>query len=397
MDKTYRIVAINPGSTSTKISYHENEKMLFETDVFHDSSVLLKFPTINDQLDYRLAVIDKFLKEKNIDMKGIDAIVGRGGGCVSVESGIYEINDKLIEDTREAKGGLYHSSMLGVQLANEFHKRYGGKMFMMDPPVVDELCDLARITGVKGVYRRAVSHALNLKATAKHHAKVMGKKYEDCRFIACHIDGGISITAHVNGRMIDGNDAGGGEGPFTPTRMGSMAVTDMNNRLNDLSHDEIRSLCSQAGGLSSHFGTSNSNKIHARVESGDPEATRVWNAMIYNVCKWIGAMAAAMEGKVDAIVLTGGLMRFQDVVDAIQKRCGWIAPLAVYVGEMEQTAMADGALEVLRGEVEPKQYTGIPVWTGFDDERQKVNTSVRGKKLKDEEEEPSTAGANRIR
>lgn len=395
--QTYKILAINPGSTSTKVSYHENEKMIFQTDVFHDSSVLLKFPTINDQLDYRLAVIEKFLKSKDIDLNSIDAIVGRGGGCCSVKSGIYEINDKLIEDTREAKGGLYHSSMLGVQLADELHKRYGGRMFMMDPPVVDELCDYARITGVKGIYRRAVSHALNLKATAKHHAKIIGKKYEDCRFIACHIDGGISITAHLDGRMIDGNDAGGGEGPFTPTRMGSMAVTDMNNRMKGFSHDEIRSLCSQAGGLSSHFGTSNSNKIHAAAEAGDPEASRVWNAMIYQICKWIGAMAAVLEGKVDAIILTGGLMRFDDVEQEIQKRCGWIAPIAVYVGEMEQTAMADGALQVLRGEIQPEEYTGVPVWTGFDDEHQKFDTPLNIRKSSAEADSTPKLGSNDIR
>lgn len=197
--------------------------------------------------------------------------------------------------------------------------------------------------------------------------------------------------------MIDGNDAGGGEGPFTPTRMGSMAVTDMNNRMKGFSHDEIRSLCSQAGGLSSHFGTSNSNKIHAAAEAGDPEASRVWNAMIYQICKWIGAMAAVLEGKVDAIILTGGLMRFDDVEQEIQKRCGWIAPIAVYVGEMEQTAMADGALQVLRGEIQPEEYTGVPVWTGFDDEHQKFDTPLNIRKSSAEADSTPKLGSNDIR
>ena len=283
MTRTYRIFIINPGSTSTKLSLFENDKNIYTTDVFHDSKILLSFPTINDQLDYRMKVIYDFLKEDHIDLTGIDAVVGRGGGCYAVPGGIYQIDERLIADTRAAKGGLYHASMLGVQMANEVHQKYGGIMIMMDPPVVDELCDDARITGLKGVYRRAVSHALNLKATARTHAKRMGKRYEDCNFIVCHIDGGISVTAHEHGRMIDGNDAGGGEGPFTPTRMGSLAVTDGRRVLLGRSDREIRDLCSQAGGLSSWFGTSNSDKVHRMVEDGNETAVRVWNAMIYQI------------------------------------------------------------------------------------------------------------------
>lgn len=365
--KKYRIFVINPGSTSTKLSLHENDECLFSTDVFHDSSILKTFPTINDQLDYRMQVVTDFLKENNIDLNGIDAIVGRGGGCYPIVSGIYEVTDKLVEDTKLAKGGLYHSSMLGVQMAQLLQKKYGGLCLMMDPPIVDELQDLARITGVKGIYRKAICHALNLKAAARKHARKLGKKYEECNLIVCHIDGGISITAHKNGRMIDGNDAGGGEGPFTPTRMGTMAVTDVNNYLRDKSYEEIRSLCSQTGGLSSHFGTSNSDTIHEMVEKGDSEATRVWNAMIYQTAKYIGNMAVVLEGKVDSIVLTGGLCRFADVVNTIEKMCGWIAPIAVYPGEFEHEAMADGALRVLTGETEVLQYPGRPVWDGFDD------------------------------
>ena len=355
--KKYRIFVINPGSTSTKLSMHENEQMIFSTDVFHDSSFLKTFDTINDQLDYRMEVVEQFLAENNIDLTGIDAIVGRGGGCYPVPSGIYEVDEKLIRDTREARGGLYHSSMLGVQMADRLHQKYGGLCLMIDPPVVDELDDVARITGVKGIYRKAISHALNLKATAKKHAGITGKKYEDCRFIVCHIDGGISITAHKDGRMIDGNDAGGGEGPFTPTRMGTMAVTDFNNKMRDLSYEEVRSLCSQTGGLSSHFSTSNSDEIHKRIENGDKEAEMVWQAMIYQICKYIGSMAVVLEGKVDAIVLTGGLCRFDDIINGIQEKCGWIAPIAVYPGEIEHVSMALGALKVLTGEETVRQYS----------------------------------------
>ena len=366
MTRTYRIFIINPGSTSTKLSLFENDKNIYTTDVFHDSKILLSFPTINDQLDYRMKVIYDFLKEDHIDLTGIDAVVGRGGGCYAVPGGIYQIDERLIADTRAAKGGLYHASMLGVQMANEVHQKYGGIMIMMDPPVVDELCDDARITGLKGVYRRAVSHALNLKATARTHAKRMGKRYEDCNFIVCHIDGGISVTAQEHGRMIDGNDAGGGEGPFTPTRMGSLAVTDGRRVLLGRSDREIRDLCSQAGGLSSWFGTSNSDKVHRMVEDGNETAVRVWNAMIYQIIKWIGMMSTPLKGQVDAILLTGGLLRFPEIGKRIEESCSFIAPVYQYPGEFEQEAMAAGAMRILTGEEQVKTYPGKPVWSGFD-------------------------------
>ena len=368
--KTYRIFVINPGSTSTKLSMFENDVCLFTEDTFHDSSVLLTFPTINDQLGYRMEVMHRFIAEHGIDLHGVDAIVGRGGGCCAIPGGVYAIDDALIRDTREARGGLYHASMLGVQMARALHDEYGGLMLMMDPPVVDELCDLARMTGVRGVYRTAISHALNLKETARRHARSIGKRYEDCNFIVSHIDGGISVTAHAHGRMIDGNNAGGGEGPFTPTRMGSMAVTDVIGALGGCPHAQLKALCSQAGGLTSHFGTSNSDVIHAMVERGEPRAVRVWQAMIYQVCKEIGSMAAVLEGNVDGILLTGGLLRFDDVLEGIRRRCGFIAPVTAYPGEFEQEAMAAGAMRVLTGEEEALVYPGRPVWSGFADDNQ---------------------------
>ena len=363
--KHFRILVINPGSTSTKVSLHEDETCLFTKDVFHDSTVLVKFPTINDQLDYRMEVIYRFLEEDNIDMTQIDAIAGRGGACYSVESGIYEVNEQMVKDTHDLKGGLYHSSMLGVQMAWELQKKYGCRVFMMDPTVMDELQDVARITGIRGIYRKAYTHALNLKAAAKKYAKDCGRDYKDLRLVVAHIDGGISIAAHRDGRQIDANDAGGGEGPFSPTRMGSMSVTDVLHNLFDKKPEEIRNLCSVSGGLSSHFGTSNSDVIHKMVEEGDVRANRVWDAMIYQTNKYIGAMATVLDGKVDAIVLTGGLLRFDDVVEKVKASCSWIAPIAVYPGEFEHEAMSSGALSVLRGETEPKQYTGKPVFVKF--------------------------------
>lgn len=367
-EKKYRIFVLNPGSTSTKVSLFENLECLFTTSIFHDSSVLRTFPSINDQLEYRMGFIWKLLEDEGIDLAGLDAVVGRGGGAYSVVSGTYRVNDLLLADNKAIKSGIYHASVLGVQMAYEVHKRYGGEMFMVDPPMVDEFCDLARMTGVDGVYRKARNHVLNLKAAARIHAALMGRRYEDCNFIVCHIDGGISITAHERGRMIDGNDASGGEGPFTPTRMGSMSVVDILEFLKKRTEEELRGLCGQTGGLSSYFGTSNSDVVHSMVEAGDPKAVRVWNAMIYQIVKYIGSMSTVLKGEVDGIILTGGLVRFDDVVEGIRESCQWIAPVSAYPGEFEQERMAEGALLVLRGEEEAKTYTGKPVWSGFQEE-----------------------------
>ncbi len=365
--KQYKILVINPGSTSTKLSLFINEQNIFTTDVFHDSTILKQFPTINDQLDYRMEVVKKFIEDSQLDLKDLDAIAPRGGPSYSVPSGTYEVSDLLIEDTKNSKGGLYHSSMLGVQMAKRVQEEFGGEIYMSDPTVVDEYCDLARVTGIDGIYRKAICHALNLKVVAKKYAKQINRNYEDLNLIVCHIDGGITITAHSKGQMIDGNDGGGGDGPFTPTRMGSMAISDVINYLWDLPKEEMKRLISVTGGLSNYFGTSNSDEIHKMIENNDPKATRIWQAMIYQVCKQIGAMATVLKGNVDGIVLTGGLMRFDDVLTQIQDQCGWIAPIQVYKGEYEQEALALGALKVLRKEEKAKIYTGKPVWDGFKD------------------------------
>ena len=366
--KEYKILVLNPGSTSTKLSLFHNEVNVKTVDVFHDSSVLKEFETINDQLDFRMEVVYQFARDNQFELKELDAVAARGGSSYSVVSGTYEISKLLIEDTKSAKGGLYHASMLGVQMAQRIHEQTGCKMYMSDPTVVDEYCDLARVTGVDGITRRAISHALNLKVVARKQAEKLNRSYEECNLIVCHIDGGITVTAHQKGRMIDGNDGGGGDGPFTPTRMGSMAITDVVRLLWDKPKEEMMKLCSVTGGLSSYFGTSNSDVIHKLVEQEDPKAVRVWNAMIYQVCKQIGAMSTVLEGQVDGIVLTGGLLRFDDVKNQIEKRCGWIAPISVYAGEYEQEALASGALHVLTGKKEALQYSGKPVWDSFTDE-----------------------------
>lgn len=366
--KNYKIFVINPGSTSTKLSLFENETKLLETSVFHDASVLLRFPTVNDQLPYRKQVILDFLRENNVDLIGVDAIVGRGGSCLPVAGGVYAVDDLLIADTAAGKGGTEHPSNLGVQLARELQKEYGGEIFMVDPPCVDELCDMARMTGISAITRRVNMHTLNMRGVAMHHAKQLGRAYEDCNFVVCHIDGGISVSAHRHGRIIDCNDAGGGDGPYTPTRTGSVSVADVLEYARGRDIDELKKLCTRSGGFVSYFGTANADTVHKMAEDGDKKARRVWDGMKYQIVKYIGAMAAVLGGKVDGILLTGGLVRFADVAETIREQCGWIAPVSTYPGEVEQEALAAGALRVLRGEEEPRHYTGRPVWDGWHDE-----------------------------
>lgn len=365
----FRIFVINPGSTSTKLSLFEDDKSIWEKKVFHDSSQLSKFSCINDQLDYRFEMIMDFLKEEKISLEGIDAIVARGGASATVESGVYEINDLLVKDTRELKGGIEHASMLGVQLADKFNKIFGGKMFMVDPIVVDEYCDLARLTGIKGVYRKPSTHALNQKGVAMKFSKEQGKNYKDLNLIVAHIDGGITIGAHNHGRMIDCNSGAGGDGPFTPSRIGSVGIVDFIDFANGKNLDQLKHLCNVGGGFSSLLDTNDADEVMRRIQNGDTAAKRAWDTMVYQICKYIGSMATVLCGKVDAILLTGGLMRFDCIIEEIKNRCGFIAPVYVYPGEVEQEAMASGAMRVLTGKEAPKTYTGIPVFNGFDDEK----------------------------
>ncbi|MBO4393211.1 MAG: butyrate kinase [Spirochaetales bacterium] len=360
-----RLLIINPGSTSTKISVFDDANCLFTESVFHDAPVLLQYPTTNAQMPFRAQVIRDILKKHGIDIRSINVWVGRGGCAYSQRSGVMEIDENLVRDTADDKGGSDHPAKLGVMLAYEFCRQYGGLMYTLNPTNVDELCDYARITGIAGLYRRAQTHVLNQKAVAKIHAKSLGRSYEDCSFIVCHIDGGITITAHKNGKMIDSTEGAGGDGPFTPTRLGSIPVMELANYVDGHSTDELRAMCSRSGGFVSHFGTSNADTIHTLMENGDPKATTIWNAMVYQICKSIGAMATVLEGKVDAIILTGGLVRFQDIIDKITDRCAWIAPVASYPGEVEQEELASAVLDVLSGKEKAFKYTGRPVFTGF--------------------------------
>ena len=364
-DKTIKILVINPGSTSTKITVFEDEKQLFEENIFHDAPQLLKFSHVNEQIPFRYQLILDILKNHGMDASEIDVFVGRGGSAYTQPGGVTRIDQRLYEDTVAAVGGSEHPAKLGVMLAWEFSKEYGREAFTLNPTNADEYSDYARLTGIKGVYRFSHSHVLNQKAVASVHARSIGKRYEECNFIVAHIDGGITVSAHDHGRMVDGNMGADGEGPFTPTRIGYVPVPELLDYIEAHSIEEARLLCTRSGGFYSLFGTVNSDTIHHLVDIGDPKAVMVWNTMIYQICKSIGEMSTVLCGQVEAILLTGGLMRFPDVTEGIRKRCEWIAPVSVYPGEMEQEALAMPVLRALRGEEPILTYAGRPVWTGF--------------------------------
>lgn len=361
-----KILVINPGSTSTKLSLFEDDALLFEESEFHDAPVLLQYPSVNDQVPFRKKVILDIMQKNGYAPEDVDVFVGRGGSAYPQRAGVMPIDEWLYRDTWDAVGGSEHAAKLGVLLAYELSREYGGQMFTLNPTNIDELCDYARVTGISGVYRNAQTHALNQKSVARYHAESTGRRYEDCRFVVAHIDGGVTINAHDCGKMVDGNVGSGGDGAFAPTRIGSVPVLCLMDYMEHHSIEEVRLLCSRAGGFVSHFGTSDAKKVHRMVEAGDKKAVLVWNAMIYQIAKEIGAMSAVLCGKVDGILLTGGLVRYDDIVEGIRSRCGWIAPITVYPGEMEQEEMAGAVLRVLRGEEEAHTYTKEPVWKGFE-------------------------------
>ena len=361
-----KILTVNPGSTSTKIALFEGEEKLFSINVSHDAAMLSQFSDQESQFPYRMETIHKALSENHVDLSGLSACVGRGGGLLAMEGGVYEVTDLVLEHSLHSANGVIHPAGLGPSIANAFAKEYGVPAFAVNPPDVDELQDVARITGIKGVYRNVHLHALNLKETAIRHAASMGKRYEDCNFVVCHIGGGVSVSAHKNGRMIDGYDIVGGEGPMAPTRCGAVPVAEFIEYMEGKSAKELRALTTRSGGFVSHLGTSDALEVQDMIAAGNEYAKLVWEAFIYQIEKGIGAMAVVLKGKVDGILLGGGIVHNKELVAKITEDCGFIAPVSAYPGEFEMEAMAAGAIRVLKGEEIPKVYTGVKVFQGFE-------------------------------
>lgn len=365
-DKNWRVLVINPGSTSTKVGVFEGEEAVFSVNVAHEASDLAKFEGVSDQLPYRVGLIVAALADNGVELGSIDAFVGRGGGLLPMPGGTYAVNDVMLDHATRGANGVQHPAQLGPQIAHAFAAQTGKPAFVVNPPDTDELCDDARMTGIRGVYRHVHLHALNLKETAIRHAASMGRAYEDCRFVVCHIGGGISISAHDHGKMIDGYDIVGGEGMMAPTRCGGVPVAEVLDYL-ESGHttSEVRKMCMKTGGFVDLLGTSDALEVSNRAAAGDEAASRAWGAMQYQICKCIGGMAAALGGHVDGILLGGGMVHNKGLVAAIEGRCGWIAPVSAYPGEFELEAMAAGARRVLDGAEQPLTYTGVPVFQGF--------------------------------
>ncbi|MEI3183379.1 MAG: butyrate kinase [Lachnospiraceae bacterium] len=364
--KSYKVFAINPGSTSTKIAMFEGDKEVFSKNVSHDAEKLKEFKEISNQFDYRKETILKELAEAGQTLEGVDAFSARGGGLVNIEGGVYQVGEKLLEHARVGYT-VKHPASLGAQLADAFAKEYGGVAFVVNPPDVDEFTDVARVTGLKGIYRESRIHALNQKEIGIRYAAKLGKKYEDLNLIICHIGGGISVTAHNHGKMVDSNDIANGDGPMAPTRCGQLPVKDVVTMCfsGKYTEKEMREKITKTGGLVDHLGTSDAREVTEMIKNGNQYAKLIYDAMIYEIGKTAGSMAAVLCGKVDGIIFTGGISHDKYVVEKLTEMLGFIAPITVMAGEFEMEALAAGAIRVLSGKEEAKIYTGIPVWNGF--------------------------------
>jgi len=354
----HRVLAINPGSTSTKFAvYFENECVLRKT-IRHPLDQLLRYISVVDQFDLRKGVIIETLVEEGIDVDSIKYIIGRGGLTYPLESGVYRVNNRMIEHLYEGVLG-HHASNLGPILADYIALQIpGAHAFMADPVVTDELEDVARYSGHPKFQRRSIFHALNQKATARLHAQNVGKSYEDLRLIIAHLGGGISVGAHKNGRVIDVNNALDGEGSFSPERSGTLPVGQLIEVCFEgrYSKEQIRRMVVGEGGFVAYLGTNNAQEVEKLANAGEEKAANVQEALFYQVAKMIGEMAVVLEGKVDGILLTGGLAFNKDLEKYIRKKTGFIAEIFAYPGEDELEALAMNALRVARGEIEPKEY-----------------------------------------
>lgn len=366
MDKAFRILAVNPGSTSTKIALYENDNEIFNETIRHAAETLRTFGEVQDQLVYRRDMVEKTMEAKGYDLSRVDVFVGRGGGLMSVTAGVYEVTPLLVEHAAKGIPGQ-HPAQLASQICKQFADKYGKRALIYNPPDVDEFIDIARITGIKGVYRESHLHALNQKEIARRFCLERDIQYEQVNLIICHLGGGISITAHEKGRMIDSNDVIKGSGPMSPTRAGDlpyMKVLDMAYS-GDYTKKQLTEKLNQQGGLTDHFGSSDMRDIIKLAQSGDKNPDMVFRAMAYQNAKYIGSMAVALRGRVDAIILTGGIANNKPFTDLIAHYADWIAEVVVMPNEYELEAMSAAALRVLRGEETPKTYTGDPVWNGI--------------------------------
>ncbi len=351
----YRMLLINPGSTSTKIAVFEDENNVYEQTLRHTVEELAPYPSVAEQGGFRKDVILKFIEEQKIPTN-FDIIVGRGGMLKPIEAGAYEVNDEMVKDLISAQYGE-HACSLGALVGLELAKQFNTRVIIADPVVTDEMHDLARVSGHPMFPRISTFHCLNQKAVARRFAKENGKRYEDLNLVIAHIGGGVSCAAHSKGKAIDVNNALG-FGPFSPERSGTLpsAILAKLCFSGKYTEDEILKMCNGKGGVVAHLGTNSGIEVEKMIDNGDKHAELVWNAMGYNIAKEIGALATVMHGKVDGIILTGGITYSKSFAKYIADMVEYIAPVTIYPGEDELPALAQHGIMVLNGEEEVKVY-----------------------------------------
>ncbi len=357
----FRILVINPGSTSTKLAIYEDEREVMKKTLRHSVDELKPYKRIVDQYEFRKGVILDFVRSAGYDLRSFSAVVGRGGLVRPIPSGTYEVDEMMLEDLRSGRFGE-HASNLGAILANEIAEEIGVKAYIVDPVVVDEMMEIAKISGHPDFVRKSIFHALNQKAVARRVAQELGKRYEEINVVVAHMGGGISIGAHRRGRVVDVNNALDGDGPFTPERSGTLPMTQLIDLCysGEYSQDWVKRRIKGEGGLVAYLGTNDAQEVQERIRKGDEEAELVYRAMAYQIAKWIGKMSVALVEGVDAVVLTGGLAYDEEfLVKWIKEMVSFIAPVYVYPGGDEERALAMGVLRVLRGEEKAKRYSEV--------------------------------------
>mgnify|MGYP005840835983 CR=1 FL=1 len=356
--ESWRILVINPGSTSTKLAVFEDEKPICSETMAHSHQELAAFPRIPDQYAFRRDAVLSFLRKQDIPLHSLDAVVGRGGILRPLTSGTYRVNERMLQELRNPNKERDHPSNLGALIAHEIAQQADIPAFIVDPVCVDEFEPLARISGLPEIERRSLSHALSLKSAARRAARELICRYEDVNLIVVHMGGGISVSAHRCGKMIDVNQALDGTGPFSPERVGGLPVGDVLRLAfsGKYTYEELFRRFTRQGGLVAHLGTNDAIEVEKRITQGDEHARLIYEAMAYQIAKEIGLMATVLKGRVDAIVLTGGLAHSSMLVGWIRERVEWIAPVLVYPGQDEMLAMVQGVLRVLRREEEAREY-----------------------------------------
>jgi len=351
----YRILVINPGSTSTKVAIFEDEKSICEEKLSHSVEELDRFERIMDQEPMRRAAVEKFLRSHGYSVRDFNAIGARGGVLKPIPSGTYKVDEYMVEYLLH-QAPVEHASKLAAVIGYQLGQPYGVPCFVTDPVSVDEMWDEARFSGIPDIERKSYSHALNTKAVARKVATELGKPYEGSKMVIVHLGGGISVSAHLNGRMVDVNNAND-EGPFSPERTGELPVGDVVKIAYSRKYSarELKKRFVGKGGLVAYLGTNDLREAFGMAERSE-KARLILEAMAYQIAKEIGAMATVLEGGVDAIVLTGGVAHWRELVEWICEKVGFIATVWTYPGEDEMLALAEGALRVLRGEETAREY-----------------------------------------